>query len=600
MESPEDPNREIQRLRRENADLVARLDRATATIMRIQGSSNYITDGEIEKKFEKLYTAIQTWVEDVEKDFMLTGRKFQHDFYKVIEDLDVDERLLDAGLRHDEASSDEQHEEVKRLVWLAGNDSCLHVFLNRTIWQRLVGKVFDAHYSFGMPQEARGGFDYMMRALSDEDEDNGKYITICDKTTTGKFNTAIAADSIMRSNRWRSESVSKLSATKFFEHIKESRIQSILLSLKKELADSPISLEEKTSLPRRLKALETTVIRPAVELKQAMACSPFEYRIEEPTWTHREAMLENTLSLQWTLKDVVKWRKPDNAEDFGGIFCCLFPAVIKIAVEKELDLALVRPFVLVYNKEALQQIQDLRPMISRRNSSRLDQDPPYNPSPLSSRSSTAKSREEWPHDRGQTSKNGVFGKLIGALSGVSPDYRRQNDAATRPPRESQTERKGHRRDQAKRKGKGQTSRHQELERSPAASSQQRQNKPKMNPDETHKNYHESETDTAVNRPIDTARTKPREIVHAPQTARTSEESRKLGTASKDLDYPTSYTATSDNTDHIIVEEETQHCSGGSEVRVGGPLRSVGVDPKTVIGRSRSHQGSTSHQDSYSR
>lgn len=68
-----------------------------------------------------------------------------------------------------------------------------------------------------------------------------------------------------------------LTTTKVFEEDKKREMKRVLKEVSQNLSDPPISIDPKI-LQRRLPDFEATVVRPAVELKEAMACSLSDQR----------------------------------------------------------------------------------------------------------------------------------------------------------------------------------------------------------------------------------------------------------------------------------------------------------------------------------
>jgi hypothetical protein len=224
-------------------------------------------------------------------------------------------------------------------------------------------------------------------------------------------------------------------------------MEAFLKDLRKRLSKWPISMDPQT-LPKRLEGLETTVIRPAAELKQAIACSSFEYRIEEPKGLLRQVVPEETQLLHWTLKDVVKWRDRDVSEGIGGVLCCLFPAVYRKGISNEDRLVVVKPVVLVHDWEASRLHQEPnstgdQTRRSQRSLTKSEQGPPQRPPPVS-RTRMAKSLENsQPNSpRGKPDEAGslwttAFTSVISIFTPYMPDRRQRQSPDERSRRKSE-------------------------------------------------------------------------------------------------------------------------------------------------------------------
>jgi hypothetical protein len=181
-----------------------------------------------------------------------------------------------------------------------------------------------------------------------------------------------------------------------------------------ELSQKPISLEPET-LQKHFQGLDTNVLVPARELKQAIACSSIKYVITEPEELLRRTLPEAGRLRNYTLKDIAKWRDTDPSDAFGGIYCYLFPGIYQVGIELGDSLPLVKPVVLVFDREAGQQIQeqsqtrDLKQFTPQRSPTRTDKPVPPIPSPIPSRSSTARSLEDSGRREGTRSESSRSG-----------------------------------------------------------------------------------------------------------------------------------------------------------------------------------------------
>lgn len=180
--------------------------------------------------------------------------------------------------------------------------------------------------------------------------------------------------------------------TKQFIKDKESRIEDLIDHVYHDLA-SDWSLIDHETLKRHIESLEINVLRPAVELNHAIACSSTEYCLDEP----RLKQLQNRDRLgDFVLKDFVKWRNVKPSDTYS-VISCLFSGIDRKGTRKADDLALVKPTVLVMSKEALDKLQDyrmnLRPHFQQRSPSKAETAPnrKMSPSHPISRSSPVRS-----------------------------------------------------------------------------------------------------------------------------------------------------------------------------------------------------------------
>jgi hypothetical protein len=147
-----------------------------------------------------------------------------------------------------------------------------------------------------------------------------------------------------------------LVSTKKFQDDKELQIQRFWERLCEELSQRLISLEDKT-LVKHLHSLFRNILRPAAELKEAMACSSIEYSITESMELLHYYFPEDGPLLDYTLKDVVEWRERDSSEASYTIFCYLFPGISRMGIERKDQLPLIKPVVLVFDRQVAQDVK---------------------------------------------------------------------------------------------------------------------------------------------------------------------------------------------------------------------------------------------------
>lgn len=186
-----------------------------------------------------------------------------------------------------------------------------------------------------------------------------------------------------------------LVSTKMVKTDKASQMENVRRRLLEELSQKPISLDSEI-LKRHFPALEASVLVPAAELQQFIACSPIEYDITESDDFRLQISTEEGRLQGCTLKDIVKWRDTDPSQAFSGVFCSLFPGIDQVGMEEKDYLPLVKPILLVFDTEASHQIhelaqtQDLKQSKTQRSPTRGDRSlQPTSPA-ISSRTSTTK------------------------------------------------------------------------------------------------------------------------------------------------------------------------------------------------------------------
>ncbi|KAF2445471.1 hypothetical protein P171DRAFT_430882 [Karstenula rhodostoma CBS 690.94] len=339
---------EIRSLRNQTAVLQDKLDRSVAKIMRLQGGIDQITDGDVKKRFEGVFSAIQDWVSEIELDLMRHSRDFRDVFQEILRQEEQEALLLSLGFRaqnEDENGRpiwDPISMEYVDMRWLGTLDTCINVILSRVIWCRLRHRIFYSLYPVGLNEPAQEGLDYIIQAI--EDGNDGE--------------TKIEAEAVFRANKWRAESMAILVSTKRFRKDKDSDMQDLLEDLQDDLTSWPTLIDTET-LNRHIERLEINVIGPAVELKQTIACSLAEYCLVEPQGETLKAARDDDRPWEYISKDIVEWRDRDPSETYGDMFR-LFPGVYRKGMKDAEDVVLVKPTLLVLNRETIGMLQEYR------------------------------------------------------------------------------------------------------------------------------------------------------------------------------------------------------------------------------------------------
>ena len=146
--------------------------------------------------------------------------------------------------------------------------------------------------------------------------------------------------------------------TKQFIRDKESKMKNLVDDLYRDLTFHLMLIESET-LDRHIGSLETNVLGPAAELNQTIACSSTEYYLREPRMELLQSALGRDQIGEFVLKDVVKWRNATASETHGGI-ACLFSGIYRKGMKRKDDLALVKPTVLVLNRETIDKLQEYK------------------------------------------------------------------------------------------------------------------------------------------------------------------------------------------------------------------------------------------------
>ncbi|RDA89371.1 hypothetical protein CP532_6119 [Ophiocordyceps camponoti-leonardi (nom. inval.)] len=303
---------EIERLKRVNEHLEQKLTD-------FEGCDTPLTDDKVQKWFESVYDAIQSWVASIECDYSAKGLDFQELLQHILERDGKTGLLHRLGLRNDvdalpgsrnSAAYERFHE---RMRWLRRHWSGVQVVLFRLLWCSLYDSVFNGPYPLGMSYEVEKG-------------------------------------SSSRANTWKAFSMRFFTdEDTSFEESKQQKMNQLLLRIHDDiLSHVPI---ETSIWKKRLPQLKESVVLPAVELKQALACSLIEYHIREP----RD--LARCQVDRWDA-EIVKCKLMDasNLEEFKlfddavFVITCVFPGIYKGSEDEE-GISIVKPVLMVCDKD---------------------------------------------------------------------------------------------------------------------------------------------------------------------------------------------------------------------------------------------------------
>ncbi|KAE8356306.1 hypothetical protein BDV28DRAFT_145341 [Aspergillus coremiiformis] len=171
---------EIKRLERENRELQNRVRQSTAWSMELQGGKEQITDGEVKKRFEGLYNAIQDWVMQIELELVRQSRHFQDSLEAALHREGQEEllwRLVLAKAYNTRGSKpgwDRNSKDLARIRWLGGLDTLVNVVLCRLVWTHLYSYLFSDYQFFGLDEDVMVAFDYIINAIANDGYEEGK------------------------------------------------------------------------------------------------------------------------------------------------------------------------------------------------------------------------------------------------------------------------------------------------------------------------------------------------------------------------------------------------------------------------------------------
>ncbi|RCI09698.1 hypothetical protein L249_3971 [Ophiocordyceps polyrhachis-furcata BCC 54312] len=310
---------EIERLKRMNQYL-------QQIVSDLEGKP--LPDDEIEKRFESVYDAMQVWITNIEYDYAIQHLDFQRLLYDVFERGTESGFLHKLGLRNNEDDLlwSGKHAAYERMEWLKRHSSCIQVVLFRLLWWSLYNSVFNKSYPLGMVREVERGLDLAWNQIGDESNDSISRAMTCKAFTMNAFTAT----------------------TSFNENKKQKMNKFLVKTCESILSQVPI---QSSIWKKHLPYLEESVVRPAVELKQALTCSSIGYQIREP----KELLLR-----QCDLRDAkirrCKLMDASTLSEFkpscGAVFvmACACPGIYKGSEDEE-GVSIVEPVLIVCEKD---------------------------------------------------------------------------------------------------------------------------------------------------------------------------------------------------------------------------------------------------------
>ncbi|KAL5407660.1 hypothetical protein PMIN03_007031 [Paraphaeosphaeria minitans] len=339
---------EIRSLRNQTAILQDKLDRSVAKIMTLQGGIDQVTDGEVKKRFEGVFSSIENWVTEIELDFARQSRDFREEFHELLRQEEKEQLLSGLGLRA--YGEDESGQSIwesasigySDMRWVGTLDTCINIVLSRFMWQRLYRRVFWSPYPIGLNEYAQDGIDYIIQAIEGGDDREIK----------------VEAEAIFRANKWRAESMATIVSTTRFRKDKDFDMQDLLQDLCGDIAYR-LPLIDSATLRRHIESLENNVVGPAVELKESIACCSADYFLAEPEKELLENARDHDRFWDYNFKDIVEWRDKSPSEPYGGMFR-LFHGIYRKGMKDTEDVVLVKPTLLVLNRKTIGMLQEFR------------------------------------------------------------------------------------------------------------------------------------------------------------------------------------------------------------------------------------------------
>jgi hypothetical protein len=336
----------LERTQDEKDDLQDQLTDALTQLAQYRSDSWQITDSDVARRYERVCSAIHRWVTSIETDYLRRGRSFRQVMNDIMRHESERELLYNIGLRRrftsegDKSSWSAANWEFGKLAWLAEQETCILVIMNKMVWHRLYAMIFDAPYPIGVAEDAERGLDWIGEAFKggrDGQVTNGMSVRFI------KYRHAdIHVETFATSGRWISDTIARLLETTRYRAETERRQTGMLKKFNDELFDRPFELH-RDSLHHHISNLRDDVIWPAIQLKEALSKSTSKFVFNEPIDLFDASAGTDDRIHDVVLRDAATWRAPNEA--IGGYLAYLFPGIYRQTPGRE-DFEVAKPVVL--------------------------------------------------------------------------------------------------------------------------------------------------------------------------------------------------------------------------------------------------------------
>lgn len=320
-----------QSLGEENARLKADLEECKIRLFELLYEDNQVSDGSIRKEYDDICESIEKWIDEVFKECDFTRRfnvVLKREPHKLAK-LGIDPEIQDSELEDDGAPG---------MAWLSRQETCNHIVLSLAIWDILENYIFCKQFPVGTTKDQTVLFEDILN-VKNKGQDEGACLT---RLPFEPHIDSEPAGTLIRARKWRSETVTAMTKTLGFKDSLEQMSKSIFRELVKDMRYwVEIAFHDHED------ELREDIFIPAIQLHCSMTCSTRDYVLKPANVIRNQAP---TKASSWTLRDILTWRKVGyNAND--GSQRALYgmtPGLYRCGVNKEADLELVKPVVVVY------------------------------------------------------------------------------------------------------------------------------------------------------------------------------------------------------------------------------------------------------------
>ncbi|KAF4632242.1 hypothetical protein G7Y89_g5878 [Cudoniella acicularis] len=327
-------------LKKENDKLREALDECKSQLIELLREDEQVSDATIHSEYERICKEIEGWVDDVLPE---ETKNFKDVFGKMMKEEREKGNL--AGLKLYTPLPGQRFYEMDqwswdRIDWLRNQSYANCAIISLVIWTFLESKIFDEDYPIGT-----------LKRLPKNDTKHPESYQGHTSLLSGIIKVMINKkeqdqDAWQRVNKWRSETLTAMVATRHFKLRQVRYSQKLFDKLMARLKDwiSPGTLSSHENV------LREEIFDRAIKLHELIRCSKREYELDTSlTVLQQSTLMKNPK--QWTLKDIKTWR-PMNADANTIPYQLLFPGLYRMGDSEEPhELELVKPVVIVYGDE---------------------------------------------------------------------------------------------------------------------------------------------------------------------------------------------------------------------------------------------------------
>ncbi|PQE22611.1 hypothetical protein CJF31_00001562 [Rutstroemia sp. NJR-2017a BVV2] len=311
----------VMRLREENRLLRSDLHEAALRLAIAAHKEYQVPDGSIRDDYQKLCSAIETWIDHVsEVSDDAFSEYFRDQYIQAVRREDKNQTLRDLGIDWYRSAHS-----VTNLNWLKDLDTLHYYILSLTVGKFIFSGILMRQYPVGTTGPQKMIFSSIEAEM----------------LRMGKAKS--------KKNQWRADTLRALCASEEFQVEQDSQLKALWKNLQGEL-----SLWLRPSdIAKHQNRLEQNIFNPAVKLHMDMQCSAQQYDLISPPADDQFVSSSRSYDESHeSVKEITNWKtRARNATDVNVL--CIYPGIITYNVEAEVESELVKPVMAVLKRSTL-------------------------------------------------------------------------------------------------------------------------------------------------------------------------------------------------------------------------------------------------------